>query len=336
MDTEAQKPMKLETIFRIYSMSKAITTAAVLNLYDAGKIGLDDPVSKYIPSFANLMVATTNGLRAPSRPVTIRDLMLHISGLTYGGGPDALKEAYSRLKPMDSTNLEEMAEKLSQVPLAFDPGTDWVYGVNIDVLGRVIEVVSGKSLDEFLRQTIFQPLDMKDTGFSVPPEKLARFAVNYGRTNGLKAMDAPADSKFTKRVTFFSGGGGLVGTARDYMRFLTMIEHGGELDGHRILRPTTVKLMSTNLLPEKAFPIYFGKDKRFGTGFGLGFSVCTEVTGWDPAAHVGEFGWDGAASTHYWVSPADNLIVVTLEQIMPYEWDTERGVKPIIYDAIQK
>ena len=336
MNREAQKPMSSDTIFRIYSMSKAITTAAALNLYDAGKLGLDDPVSKYIPSFTNLMVATTNGLRAPSRPVTIRDLMLHISGLTYGGGPDALKEAFTRLKPMESTNLVEMAEKLSQVPLAFDPGTDWNYGVNIDVLGRVIEVVSGQSLDEFLAETIFKPLDMKDTGFSVPPEKLERFAANYGRTNGLRAIDVPGKSKWAGHVTLFSGGGGLVSTARDYMRFLTMIQRGGKLDGHRILRARTVKLMSTNLLPAPAFPIYFGKEKRFGTGFGLGFCVCTEVTSWDPSAHVGEFGWDGAASTHYWISPADNLIVITLEQVMPYEWDTERGVKKIIYDAIQK
>ena len=192
-DREAQIPMTPETIFRIYSMSKAITTAAALNLYDAGKIGLEDPVSKYIPSFANLMVATTNGLRAPSRPVTIRDLMLHISGLTYGDGPDALKEAFLRLKPMESTNLAEAVEKLSQVPLAFDPETDWHYGLGIDVLGRVIEVASGKSLDEYLAQTIFQPLDMKDTGFSVPPEKLGRFAANYSRTNGLKVIDAPAE-----------------------------------------------------------------------------------------------------------------------------------------------
>jgi CubicO group peptidase (beta-lactamase class C family) len=336
-DRDAQKPMSTDTIFRIYSMSKAITTAAALNLYDAGKIGLDDPVSKYIPNFANLMVATTNGLRRPARAVTIRDLMLHISGLTYGSGPDALKKTYARLKPMESTNLAEMVEKLSQVPLAFDPGTDWNYGVNIDVLGRVIEIASGKSLDEFLAQTIFQPLDMKDTGFSVPPEKLGRFAANYSRTNGtLKVIDAPAESKFAKHVTFFSGGGGLVSTARDYMRFLTMVENGGTLDGHRILRAKTVKLMSGNLLPEKAFPIYFGNEKRFGTGFGLGFAVCTEVTSWDRAAHVGEYGWDGAASTHYWIGPADKLVVVTLEQIMPYEWDTERGVKAIIYDAIQK
>jgi len=336
-DRETQTPMAPDTIFRIYSMSKAITTAAALNLYDAGKISLDDPVAKYIPSFAQLKVAVTNGLRPPSRPVTIRDLMLHISGLTYGDGPDALKEAFSRLKPMESSNLAEMAEKLSQVPLAFDPGTDWHYGVGIDVLGRVIEVASGKSLDEFLAQTIFQPLDMKDTGFSVPPEKRSRFAANYSRTEGaLKVIDAPADSKFAGRVTLFSGGGGLVSTARDYLRFLTMIERGGTLDGHRILRVKTVKLMSRNLLPQAAFPIYFGTEKRLGTGFGLGFAVCTEVTSWDPAAHVGEFGWDGAASTHYWISPADKLIVVTLEQIMPYEWDTERGVKKTIYDAIQK
>ena len=336
MDREAKKPMWPDTIFRIYSMSKAITTAAALNLYDAGKIGLDDPVSKYIPSFANLKVAATNGLRAPMRAVTVRDLMLHTSGLTYGSGPDALKETYNRLKPMESTNLAEMAEKLSQVPLAFDPGTDWAYGVGIDVLGRVIEVASGKTLDVFLDKTIFKPLAMTDTAFSVPPEKIGRFAANYSRTNGLKVIDAPAESKYAKHVTFFSGGGGLVGTARDYMRFLSMIERGGTLDGHRILRPNTVKIMISNQLPEKAFPIYFGKEKRYGTGFGLGFSVRTEITSWDPAGHVGEYGWGGAASTHYWVSPADKLIVVTLEQIMPYQWDTEFGVKKIIYDAVQK
>jgi len=178
MDREARKAMAPDTIFRIYSMSKAITTAAALNLCDSGKIGLDDPVSKYIPSFANLTVATTNGLRPPTRPVTVRDLMLHISGLTYGGiaswatnFPDPVKEGFSRLKPMDSTDLAEMAEKLSHVPLAFDPETDWAYGVGIDVLGRVIEVASGQSLDVFLDRTIFKPLEMRDTGFSVPPTR---------------------------------------------------------------------------------------------------------------------------------------------------------------------
>ena len=335
-DREAKKPMTPDTIFRIYSMSKAITSAAALNLYDAGKLGLDDPVSKYIPSFANVKVASSAGLRPPARPMTVRDLMLHISGLTYGDGPDALKEAFGRLKPMDATNLAEMADKLAQVPLAFDPGTDWNYGVGIDVLGRVIEVASGQSLDAFLAQVIFRPLDMHDTAFSVPPEKLDRFAANYARSNGLWVIDAPATSKFAGKVTLFSGGGGLVSTARDYMRFLTLIERGGSLEGHRILREKTVKLMTSNLLPPEAYPIHFGTEKRFGLGFGLGFAVRTEKTSWDPDAHLGEFCWDGAASTHYWVSPADKVIVITLEQIMPYEWDTERGVKKIVYDALKK
>ena len=336
-DIEASQPTTLDTIFRIYSMSKAITTAAALNLVDAGKISVDDPVSKYIPSFADLKVAAPTGLRAPKRPMTVRDLMLHTSGLTYGAGPDALKEAYDRLKPLQSTDLKEMSDKLAQIPLAFDPGTDWTYSASIDVLGRVIEVASGESLDVFLKKTIFEPLDMPDTAFNVPPEKLSRFAANYARsTGGLKVIDVPADSKYTKKVTFFSGGGGLVGTARDYVRFLTMIQNGGELGGQRILRPETVALMTTNQLPKEAFPIHFDKEARLGTGFGFGFSVRTENTSWDPSGRLGEYGWGGAASTHYWNSPADKLIVVTLEQIMPYQWDTEFGVKKIIYDAINK
>ncbi|MDB5385384.1 MAG: beta-lactamase [Planctomycetaceae bacterium] len=334
-DLEGKKPMEQDTIVRLYSMTKAITTAAALNLVDAGKIGLDDPVSKYIPSFANLKVATPEGLRAPARAMTVRDLMLHTSGLSYGDGPDALKEAFARLKPLESANLEEMAEKLSQIPLAFDPGTSWRYSVSIDILGRVIEVASGQNLDVFLRKTIFEPLQMSDASFNVPPEKLARFAANYSRSaDGLKLIDAPANSRYGKPVTFFSGGGGLVGTANDYLRFLTMIQNAGELDGKRILRPGTVKLMITNQLPEKAFPIRFGDQMRHGTGFGLGFSVRTENTKWDPAGHLGEYGWGGAASTHYWCSPADKLIVITLEQTMPYQWDTEFGVKQLIYDSI--
>jgi CubicO group peptidase (beta-lactamase class C family) len=337
MDREARKPMRPDTIFRIYSMSKAITTAGALTLVDAGKLGLDDPVSKYIPSFANLKVAAPGGLRPPARPMTVRDLMLHTAGLTYGSGPEALTNAYARLKPLDSTNLAEMAEKLSQIPLAYDPGSDWIYSVSIDVLGRVIELASGQNLDAFLKRTIFEPLSMADTAFSVPPDKLDRFAANYRRSpEGLQVIDEPAKSKYAKPVTFFSGGGGLVSTARDYLRFLTMIDRGGERDGRRILKPETVKLMTSNQLPPKAFPIYFGKEIRYGTGFGLGFSVRTEITNWDPSGHVGEYGWGGAASTHYWASPADKLIVITLEQILPYQWDTEFGVKKLIYDALEK
>ena len=337
MDLETNQPTRLDTIFRIYSMTKAITTAAALNLVDAGKIGVDDPVSKHIPSFADLKVATPSGLRAPKRPMSVRDLMLHTAGLIYGAPSGALKEAYDRLKPLQSKDLKEMTDKLAQIPLAFDPGTDWTYSAAIDVLGRVIEVASGETLDVYLKKTIFEPLDMPDTAFNVPPEKLPRFAANYTRsTGGLKVNDVPAKSAYAKEVTFFSGGGGLVSTAMDYLRFLTMIQNGGELGGHRILRPETVALMTTNQLPKEAFPIHFNKEARLGTGFGFGFSVRTENTSWDPSGRLGEYGWGGAASTHYWVSPADKLIVITLEQIMPYQWDTEFGVKKIIYDAINK
>jgi CubicO group peptidase (beta-lactamase class C family) len=337
-DLEGDKPMQKDTIVRIFSMSKAITTAAALTLVDAGKIKLDDPVSKYIPNFSKLKVATKDGLRAPSREPTVKDLMTHTAGFTYGDGPDAVKEGYAKQKPLGSVDLKEMAEKLSEIPLAYDPGTDWVYSLSIDVLGRVIEVASGQTLDVYLQKTLFEPLGMTDTAFSVPEDKLARFAATYSRSkDGLKRADSPLNMKHTGKVTFFSGGGGLVGTASDYMRFLNMIQAGGELDGKRILQPETVKLMQTNQLPKEAFPIRFGKDMRTGTGFSLGFSVRTEDNEkWDPAGRVGEYGWGGAASTHYWVSPKDKLAVVTLEQIVPYQWDTEFGLKKIIYEAVQK
>lgn len=335
IDLETRKPVAADTIFRLYSMTKAITSAGVLNLVEAGKIQLDDPVSKYIPSFAKLQVAAKEGLRAPEREMTVKDLLLHTSGLTYGGGPDALREAYLKSKPLESANLEEMAEKLSHAPLAYDPGTDWIYSVSIDVLGRIIEIASEEPLDAFLKKTIFEPLGMKDTDFSVPAEKLDRFATNYTRTaDGLRVTDSPAKSHFAKKTNFFSGGGGLVGTGNDYLRFLMMVQNGGEFNGARVLKPETVRLMFTNQLPAKAFPIRFGREMRHGTGFGFGFSVRTAVTTWDPDGRVGEYGWGGAASTHYWVSPKDKLIVITLEQIVPYQWDTEFGIKKMVYDSI--
>ncbi|HEX7652681.1 MAG TPA: serine hydrolase domain-containing protein [Verrucomicrobiae bacterium] len=334
---DAPTPMATNTLFRIYSMSKAITTAGALRLVDAGQIKLSDPITRYLPALTNQQVATPQGLRPPTRPITIEDLLLHDSGLTYGDGPAALKEAYNRVKPLEAANLAEMVDRLSQVPLAFDPGTDWGYGVNIDVLGRIIEVVSGEPLDVYLQKHFFTPLDMPDTFFQVPPEKAHRLAGIYTRTNGaLKELATPAEGRYLQKVTLFSGGGGLVSTAHDYLRFLTMIRNGGELDGQRYLAAKTVRQMSRNRLPTTAYPIHFGQELRYGTGFGLGFAVVSQVTDWDPQAHRGEFGWDGAASTHYWISPKDDLIVITLEQIKPYEWDTERVVKSLIYEAIER
>jgi len=334
MDLEADKPMKEDAIFRIYSMTKAITSAAALILVEEGKLKLDAAVGDVIPELKDVKVATAEGLRAPTRPPTIRDLFLHDAGYMYGDGRET-KTAYKDHKPMEAPSLDEMAKRLQNVPLAFDPGMDWVYGINIDVLGLAVQRAAGKPLDQFMEERIFKPLDMKDSGFMVPAEKVGRFAANYGRNkDGLKVIDEPAKSKYLKPPGLVSGGGGMVGTIRDYMRFLLMVDGLGTLGNVKILSPESVKLMTSNLLPKEAFPIYFGKEKRHGVGFGLGFCVRTADTEWDKTARAGEYGWGGAASTHYWASPKDRLVVVTMEQTMPYSFDVEFAVKGPIYDAI--
>ncbi|HLY11185.1 MAG TPA: serine hydrolase domain-containing protein [Planctomycetota bacterium] len=336
MDLEADKPMQADAIFRIYSMTKAIATAGALILVEEGKLKLDAAVGDVVPELKALRVATAEGIRPASRQPTIQDLMVHDSGYLYGDGRHTGK-AYQQAKPLEAPSLDEMAKRLAEVPLAFDPGTDWNYGISIDVLGLAIQRASGMPLDRFLEERIFKPLDMHDSGFIVPADKVGRFAANYQRSDGgLKVLDVPATSRYLKPPGLVSGGGGMVSTIRDYMRFLLMIDAGGTLNGVRILRPESVRLMTTDQLPREAFPIYFGKEKRHGTGFGLGFSVRTADTDWDPAGRVGEYGWGGAASTHYWVSPKDHLVVVTMEQTMPYSFDVEFAVKGRIYDAIQK
>jgi CubicO group peptidase (beta-lactamase class C family) len=338
MDLETQKPMTQDTIFLIFSMSKAITTAAALTLYEDGKLDLDDPVGDYLPSLRRLQVATAEGLRDPLRPVTIRDLMLHTAGMTYGGlGPQAHQEAFAKFKPLEAGDLQEMVERLAEIPLANDPGEKWSYGVSVDVLGRVAEVVSGQPLDQFLKETIFDPLDMRDTAFHVPDSKRDRFAVTYTpSSNGLERVVSPHGISAIAPVGLMSGGGGLVSTIGDYLRFLKMVEQGGKLEGTRILRRSTVRLMTRNQLPEDLVPIGFGEDKHEGIGFGLGFAVRVEESASDASAPRGEYGWGGAASTHYWISPSDRLIVVTMEQIVPYHQDTKTELKPIIYEAIGK
>jgi len=336
MDLEANKPMQADTIFRIYSMTKAIVTAGALILVEEGKLKLDAPVGEVIAELKDLKVATAEGTRPASRQPTIQDLMLHDAGYLYGDGHQTGK-AYREKKPMEASSLDEMAKRLAEVPLAFDPGSDWNYGISIDVLGLAVQRASGMPLDRFLEERIFKPLDMHDSGFMVPAEKVGRFAANYQRNaDGLKLIDDPAKSRYLKPPGLVSGGGGMVSTIRDYMRFLLMVDGGGQLDGVRILSRDSVRRMTTNQLPKEAFPIYFGKEKRHGTGFGLGFSVRTADTEWDKAGRVGEYGWGGAASTHYWTSPNDHLVVVTMEQTMPYSFDVEFAVKGPIYDAIEK
>lgn len=343
MDVEANKPMRNDAIVRIYSHTKAITTAAALMLCDDGKLSLDDPVAKHLPEIKGVQVQGQDGPAAPATEMTVRDLMLHTAGFSYGNsGVAAADKAYREANIFaPNTTLADMTAKLGRVPLSFDPGKEWGYSVSIDVLGRVVEVVSGQPLDEFFERRIFKPLDMHDTGFFVPAEKVDRFASVYtsdGKgTLTLKSLspkDAPLPYEYLRRPSLLSGGGGLVSTARDYLRFLTMISRGGELDGVRLLSADTVRRMTTNQLSEQVGWIKFGGQPRTGVGFGLGFSVRVKMSEWDPQGRVGEYGWGGAASTHYWTSPKDDLIVVVLEQTVPYSFLTEFAVKGPIYDAI--
>lgn len=338
-DRETKRPMTTDAIMRFYSMSKAITSAGIMILAGEKKLSFNDPVSKFIPSFANLKVDTGDGLVALKRPLNVADLLRHTSGFSYGGSlREKANEAHKKADPTNyEITLEEMANRLADVPLAFHPGEDWIYGVSIDVLGRIIEVASGQKLDQFLQTRIFDPLDMRDTGFYVPQEKHNRFAQVYNSDGKGKLTigDNSEGRDFTKPRVFLSGGGGLVSTARDYMRFLLMIQQGGTLGDARILRRQSVHLMTTSQLPEAVPHIYFGDQQRVGVGFGFGFSVREKMSDWDPAGRVGEYGWGGAASTHYWVSPKDDLAVITLEQTWPYSFMTEFAVKGLIYDAIE-
>ncbi len=327
------EPMEEDTIFRIYSMSKSIATAAALALVDEGKLELDAPVAKYLPELAKVRVFTAEGEPPvqPKRAMTVRDLMRHTSGLTYGFfGDTEVDKAYRKANVLVGT-LEELPQKLGELPLLDHPGERWVYSVASDVLGRLVEVASEHSFESFLEKRFFEPLQMRDTGFHVPRDKVSRFAANHGPE--LVIADHPEKSRFLKPPAMASGGGGLVSTTRDYLRFLQMIAQGGTFEGKRYLKKETVALMTSNQLPE-SIPCIGISDKRPGVGFGLGFSVRIGNSGWDSAAPIGEYGWGGAASTHYWVSPKDELIVVTMEQTVPFNFNLEFGLKKVIYDAI--
>lgn len=332
MDAEAQKPWQADTIVRIYSMTKSITTAAALMLVEEGKLALDDPVEKYLPELADRTVYDEAGNQPAKSAMTIQQLMTHTSGLIYGnpeGSPVERLYAEEDLLDRNGT-LQDVIDKLSGLPLIFDPGTDWHYGTSTDVLGAVVERVSGKPLDAFLSERIFEPLGMVDTAFQVPPEKLDRFAVCYEQKGGKWTVeDDPATSRYARPATFLSGGGGLVSTASDYWRFFNMIAAGGEAGGKRFLKQETVALMTQNQLDDKT-----GWTDDPGAGFGLGFRVVCEPIPAEDRRLLGEYGWGGMASTQYWANPREEFTVVTLEQSLPYRDSTFVVVNPLVYDAI--
>lgn len=343
-DREAEKPMRADTIFRIYSMTKPITTTALMMLYEQGRFQLDDPVEKYIPEFSELKVASDPRdadapLVAPKRPMTIRDLMRHTSGLTYGfAGNSTVEAAYNEQDVLSRDgDLHDMIEKLAGIPLLFHPGDRWNYSVSVDVQGYLVEVLAGMPFDEYLREKIFEPLDMRDTGFHVPTEKLSRFSANYGPGgDDLRLIDDPADSSYGAPTTFFSGGGGLVSTARDYLRFCQCILQRGEFDGTRILKAETVDLMTQNHLPDDLVPIGIGPLKIAGCGFGLGFAVRVEPGPGDPPAAQGEYWWGGAASTNFWLVPREQMVGIALTQHIPLANQYNTKFRSIVYRAIEE
>jgi CubicO group peptidase (beta-lactamase class C family) len=333
-----------DSVFRIYSMTKPITTLAVMMLYEEGKLLLTDPVERHLPAFKNIRVAGPGGaLVAPQRPMTVQMLMTHTAGLTYGVFGDTLVDRqYRDADVMASPDNTTLIERLGQIPLQFQPGTRFHYSVATDVLGALVEAVSGQTLGEFFHERIFAPLQMNDTFFQVPAEKLQRFGTNhtYNPQSGqLEVSDRPSDSNFVNRRTFESGGGGLLSTAEDYMRFAQMVINGGELDGTRIIGSKTLEYMTQNHLAG-----IFGDNGQHdphelpgftrGTGFGLGFAVIDEPTAAGGIGSVGEYYWGGAAGTIFWIDPVEELIGVVMIQHMNVRVPLRATFKALTYGAI--
>jgi CubicO group peptidase (beta-lactamase class C family) len=346
-DPGTKEPMTPDSIFRIYSMSKPITTVAAMMLVEEGKLQLDEPLSKYIPAFANVKVGvekkgedgvTGFDMVPAKRPITIQDLMRHTSGLTYGFfGEGAVKKAYvnAHLTEGDVDNAE-FADRLAKLPLAYQPGTTWDYSQSTDILGRVIEVVSGKSLYEFEKERLLDPLGMKDTSFYVTdPAKKSLVAEPLPDDRKIGNDAAMRDPRVVKK--WESGGGGMVSTIGDYARFTQMLLNGGTLDGKRYLSPKTVAYMGSNHVgPGSGItpgPYYLPGP---GFGFGLGFAVRTEAGESAAEGSVGEMSWSGAGGTTFWIDPKENMFVVFMAQTVSQRGRLRVALKNIVYGAFDK
>ena len=343
MDRENERPMQENSIFRIYSMSKAITSIAIMQLYEKSKFRLDDPVHWYIPSWKNLRVYQSgvypNFLTSrPERHMTIRDLLTHMSGLTYDfmykSNVDA---AYRKTKVQQAGTLEEFVEILSTLPLEFSPGDKWNYSVSTDVLGYLVEVISGLKLEEYFKAHIFEPLEMVDTSFSCPEEKLDRLASLYEHIpdNEPRLLEIPFLN--TKMA---SGGGGLFSTMSDYHNFCSMLLHQGEFNGKRLIGRKTLELMTVNHLPNnqdltEMSESAFSETPYAGVGFGLGFSVMLDPAKSQTTSDIGEYGWGGAASTVFMINPKEEMFVIFLTQLLPSStYQVRRELRSIVYSAL--
>ncbi|MCB1645099.1 MAG: beta-lactamase family protein [Pseudomonadales bacterium] len=348
MDLERDKPMADDTIFRIYSMSKPITSIALMQLYERGYFQLNDPVSRFIPAWTDHQVWISGEgaemkTKAPDSPMTMRHVLSHSGGLTYGATAHPVDKMYRELKVSrgEGETLSSFVAKLAQVPLRYEPGEQWMYSLSTDVCGALVEIISGQPFDEYLQQHIFDPLGMTDTAFQVTADKKHRFAANYSRNKDktLRLIDDPETSQYLSMPTFLSGGGGLTGTIADYYRFTEMLRRGGELDGQRIIGPRTIDLMRMNHLKDGQDLTQlaigtFSETANTGVGFGLGFAM---TLGQVEAGGMGngDYYWGGAASTIFWVDEEEDLSVVFMTQLMPSATFNFRAqLKNIVYGAI--
>lgn len=349
-DLERGTPMTADTIFRIYSMTKPIVSVALMTLYERGMFALTDPVHRYIPSWQNLQVRTggsyPNFTTEPcKRPMTIADLLSHTSGLTYDFlEATEIDHAYRELevaRVRHGSTLQTMIDQLAELPLEFSPGERWNYSVATDVLGYLIEVISGRPLPDFLQSTIFEPLSMVDTSFNIAADKVDRLASCYQRdmNKSLALIDDGQASAYRDR-TFFSGGGGLLSTASDYQRFCKMLLAGGTLDGKRVIGSRTLGLMTRNHLPGgqdmSRFALgSFSETAYEGVGFGLGFANRLDPAANGSSCSEGSYYWGGLASTLFWVDPREELIVIFMTQLIPSSTFNFRGqLESIIYGAL--
>jgi CubicO group peptidase (beta-lactamase class C family) len=361
-DLERKVPVKDDTIFRIYSMTKPITTVAFMMLVEEGRVALDEPVHKYIPEWKNLGVFVAGTAPAfltkpPSRPMLIVDLLRHTSGLTYGFMQRTnVDAAYREAKIGDvvtSGTLETMISDLAKIPLEFSPGEAWNYSVSTDVLGYLIGKIAGKPFEQFLKERIFDPLGMNDTDFYVPADRAHRFAACYSadpkggisfhaaeRKGTLTLQDDPTTSSYLSPPSFVSGGGGLCSTAADYLTFCRALINGGELGGVRLLGPKTLQLMTSNHLPggrdiPELSRSLFSEAAYNGIGFGLGFSVTLDPTKTLIPGSAGEYAWGGAATTSFWIDPAEELIAIFMTQVLPSSaYPIRRELRTMVYAAI--
>jgi CubicO group peptidase (beta-lactamase class C family) len=333
-DIEAGRAVEADTIWRIYSMTKPVTSVAAMMLFEQGAFELTDPISRWLPEFAAPVVyvggPANKPLTVPAvEPIRVWHLMTHTAGLTYAFHrvhvtDEIYRNAGFDLASPPGLDLAGCVAAWAGLPLAFHPGSEWLYSVATDVLGRLVELWSGQPLDAYLREHVFAPLDMGDTGFAVPAEDHGRLAALYAIAPGMAEKvryDALGES-FKTTPRWFSGGGGLVSTSRDYLRFATMLLRGGDLDGVRLLSPRTVALMSRNHLPGGADLESFGRplvsETRYdGVGFGLGFAVTDDPVAAKVLASKGEFYWGGMASTAFWIDPLEDIVVVFMTQLLP-------------------